>query len=154
MVHNGHLLSLLLSNTPPNSPGLPPAATLNDDKEIVNAIATMRIAPTAHSFQLPSSQTLPRSPPPSLSIETTSATSCPLTPCHTPPPKVPSSQAVIVQFAQEFLDIVKSLITKQGPPPPPAAAAIVKSEELPARALKLEFKTVNKVFVFHVFNAA
>jgi hypothetical protein len=60
---------------------------------------------------------------------------------------------VIAQLAQQFLEILKSLSTKQGPPPPPAAADKVKSEKPPARASKLEFKTVNEVFVFYVFNA-
>jgi chaperone BCS1 len=149
MVHSGHPLSLPPSNTPPNSPGLSPVAILNDDKEIANAITAMRIAPTASPFQAPSSQTPLGSPPPSLSTETTSATSCPPTPCQTPPPKEPSSQAVIVQFAQEFLDIVKSLSTKQGPPtPPPTAADKVESEEPKARASTLEFKKVNEVYVY------
>jgi len=53
-----------------------------------------------------------------------------------------------MQLAQQFLDILKSLSTKQGPPPPPAATDEVKSEESPARASKLEFKTVNEVYVF------
>jgi hypothetical protein len=102
-------------------------------------------------MQMPSSRVPKYTCSPS---EATSTDLCPPTPCQTPPPNESSSQNVIEHLAQQFLEILKSLITKQGPPPPPAAAAIVKSKELPARASKLEFKTVNKVFVFHVFNAA
>jgi hypothetical protein len=51
IVHSGHPLSLPPSNTPLNSPGLPPVATLNNDKEITNVITIIWIAPTASSFQ-------------------------------------------------------------------------------------------------------
>jgi hypothetical protein len=85
--------------------------------------------------------------------EATSTDLRPPTPCQTPLPNESSSQTVIVHLAQQFLEILKSLITNQGLPPP-AAAAIVKSEEPPARASKFEFKTVNKISVFHVFNIA
>ena len=59
------------------------------------------------------------------------------------------SQVEFMQLAQQFLDILKFLNTKQGLPPPPAATDKVKSEESSARASKLEFKTVNEVYVFY-----
>ncbi|PMD60368.1 uncharacterized protein K444DRAFT_642994 [Hyaloscypha bicolor E] len=45
-----------------------------------------------------------------------------------------------------FFDILRSLSTKQEPPSPPAATDKGKSEEPPARASKLEFKTVNEIW--------
>ena len=59
-----------------------------------------------------------------------------------------SPQIVTTEHVQQFFDILQSLSTKQGLPPPPAAIARGGSEEAPARALKLEFKAVNKVYVF------
>jgi hypothetical protein len=79
----------------------------------------------------------------------TSTDLCPPTPCQTPPPNESSSQAVIVQLAQQFLEILKSLSTKQGPPLSPAAVDKVKSEEPPAQASKLESKTISEVYVLN-----
>jgi hypothetical protein len=61
-------MSLLASNTPPNSLGLLPIVILNDKqaREIVNTIATIKIVPTILSSYLPSSKTLLRNPLPSL----------------------------------------------------------------------------------------
>jgi len=59
----------------------------------------------------------------------------------------PLAQVVTAEHVQQFLDILGSLSTKQEPTPPPAAAEKVASEEPPARASKLEFKTVNEVYV-------
>lgn len=72
----------------------------------------------------------------------------PVAPSPTPTSQ-PLSRVKFVQFAQQFLDILKSLSTNEGPPPPSAAADKVKSVEPPARASKLEFKPVNEVFVFY-----
>jgi hypothetical protein len=84
------------------------------------------------------------SPPPHATEIATTASSL------APPTNPPSPQIELVQVAQQFLDILKSLSAAQSPSPPPAAADVVKSEERPARASKLDFKTVNEVFVFHI----
>ena len=144
-------LALAQRTAPPSCPNLSPSkcfVTLSDAQELIKAVMDMKM-PSSHAPKCACSHTPPEDP-----SEATSTDLCPPTPCQTPLPKESSSQAVIVQFAQEFLEILKSLSTKPGPPPPPAAADKVKSEEPPARASKLEFKTVNEVFVFHVFNAA
>jgi hypothetical protein len=49
---------------------------------------------------------------------------------------------------QQFFDILKSLGTKQRPPPPPAATDKVESKEPKVQALTLEFKKVNKVYIY------
>ncbi|CZR66033.1 uncharacterized protein PAC_15933 [Phialocephala subalpina] len=90
-----------------------------------------------------------------MQIASAHATKC--TCSHTPPTSTfcsptfpinqPSSRAVTTDHVQQFLDILKSLSAKEGPPPPPPAAADkVKSEERPARASKLELKTVDEVW--------
>ena len=111
------------------------------------AVMGMRMAPEA-------SRGSPRS---GRSEATTHALKCICS--HTPPSEAtptepcsptanqPSAQVVTTEHAQQFLDILKSLSTSQDSPPPTATDE-VKSEEPPARASKLEFKTVNEVFVF------
>jgi len=65
----------------------------------------------------------------------------------TPPKNQPLAQLLTTEHVEQFLDILKSLGTKQGPLPPPAASDKVESEEPKARASTLEFKKVNEVFV-------
>ncbi|KAI6709035.1 AAA family ATPase [Diplocarpon mali] len=62
------------------------------------------------------------------------------------PTNQPQPQIVTTAHVQQFFDILRSLSTKQEPPPPPASIDKGKSEEPPARASKLEFKTVNEVW--------
>jgi hypothetical protein len=138
-----HLAMAQLTN-PPSSPNLSPSkcfVTLGDVQELVKAVIDMQM-PHGHAPKYTCSYT----PPEDLS-EATSTDLCPPTPYQTPLPNEPSSQAVIVQLAQQFLEILKSLSTKQDPPPP-AATDKAESEEPPARASKLEFKAVNEVYVF------
>ncbi|OAF59670.1 hypothetical protein VC83_03769 [Pseudogymnoascus destructans] len=52
----------------------------------------------------------------------------------------------LLSFAQQFLDIVKSLNSAQSAPAVPAAANDVEAKDPPARASKLEFKAVNEVW--------
>jgi len=66
----------------------------------------------------------------------------------TPPIIQPLPQLVTIEYVQPFLDILKSLGTKQETPPPPAAVAKVESEQLKARGSTLEFKKVNEVYVY------
>jgi hypothetical protein len=66
-----------------------------------------------------------------------------------PPTNQSSSQVVTTEHVQQFFDILRSLNANHGPPPPPAAAEKVESKEPPARASKLDFKTVNEMYVFN-----
>ena len=58
----------------------------------------------------------------------------------------PLAQVVTTEHIQQFLDILKTLSTKKGPPPPPTKPS-GDSGEPKARASRLEFKTVNEVYV-------
>jgi hypothetical protein len=148
MVHYGPPLSLPVSNTPPDSPRRSPVVTLTDEQatEVANAIAAMQIAspaPSSHHFPC---QPPPGSPPPSLATETATAAPGSPTPCHTCSTK--SLSQVAVEFAQQFMDALKSINSKQGPPPPPAKPS-GESGQPKARASRLEFKTVNEVYDFN-----
>ncbi|KAF8540209.1 P-loop containing nucleoside triphosphate hydrolase protein [Trichophaea hybrida] len=78
--------------------------------------------------------------PPEDPSEATSTDLCSPTLCPTFPTDQPLAQTVTTEHVQQFLDILKSLNTKQGPSP--------KSPDLPetAPASRLEFKTVNEVW--------
>ena len=131
-------MSLPASNTPPDSLGLLPIVILNDEqaREIANAIAAIKIAPTIPSSHLPSSENLLRNLPPSL------ATLCSPTPCQTCSTKEPSQ--VAVEFAKQIIEALKSINAKQGPPPPPPVE-LSGAKNTKARASTLEFKTVSEV---------
>ena len=62
------------------------------------------------------------------------------------PANQPLAQVVTTEYVQQFLDILKSLSTQQGPPPPPTKPS-GGSGEPKARDSRLEFKTVNEVYV-------
>ncbi|CAL3963695.1 unnamed protein product [Diplocarpon coronariae] len=66
------------------------------------------------------------------------------------PTNQPQPQIVTTAHVQQFFDILRSLSTKQEPPPPPASIDKGKSEEPPARASKLEFKTVNEEYKYKI----
>jgi hypothetical protein len=122
MIQTGAQMASAKPSTPPSSPNL-------------SSSVDMQMASAA---------------PPENPLEATSTDLCSLTPCHTPPTNESSSQVVTVQFAQQFLDVLKSLSAKQGPPPPgkPSKA----TGDVPsARASRLEFKTVHEVYVFCEF---
>jgi hypothetical protein len=68
-------------------------------------------------------------------------TACLATPCHTSPTNQTSPQIMTSEHVQQFLDILRSLSTTQGPPPPPAKLS-GESGEPKARVSRLEFKTV------------
>jgi len=127
---------LALSNSQSNSPNRAPFVALIDNQ--AEAMAAIQIAPTSSSFHFPSCQTPPRNPPPSLATETTSAAPCSPTPSHKCSTNQSSSQAV-VEVAQQFMEILKSINTKKGPPPSSTPS------DTAARASKLEYKTVNEV---------
>ncbi|KAF8850015.1 P-loop containing nucleoside triphosphate hydrolase protein [Acephala macrosclerotiorum] len=124
--------SSLSSNTPPDSPGQSSVGTLNIEqaKEIADAIAAMKMVPAAPSL-LPSSETPLGNPPPS--------------PSRCPTCSAKSSSQVAMEFAQQLMDALKSIDSKQEPPPPPAKPS-GESVQPKARASKLEFKTVNEVW--------
>jgi hypothetical protein len=67
---------------------------------------------------------------------------------HPTSPNPDCYRSEFLPFAQQFLDIVKSLSSTQSTPAVPAAADEVKAEDPPARVSKLEFKAVNEVLVF------
>ena len=147
MVQCHPLMSLPPTNTPPDNPGQLPVVILNGEQatEMENAIAAMQVTLSVPCSHCSSCQRPPGSPPPS---RTTKPSTCSPTSCLTPPTNQSLLQVEFVQLAQQFLDILKSLGSNQRPPPP-ATVDKTESEEPPARASKLEFKTVNKVFVFH-----
>jgi hypothetical protein len=56
-----------------------------------------------------------------------------------------------MEFAQQLVEVLKSVNAKQEPPPPTkpfSAGHGDKSEEPKARASTLEFKKVNEVYVY------
>jgi hypothetical protein len=148
MVHCSPPLSQPVSNTPPDSPRPLPVVALSDGQatEMANAVAAMQMAPSAPSSHHSSCQPPPGSPPPSLATETAPAAPGSPTPCNTCSAK--SSSQVAVEFAQQFMDALKSINSKQGAPPPPAKPP-GESGQPKARASRLEFKTVNEVYVFN-----
>jgi hypothetical protein len=137
MVHYGPRLSLPVS--PPDSPRPLPVVAWSDDQatEMANAIAAMKMAPTTLSCHFSSSETLLGNPPP--------------TPSPCPNCTTKSSSQVATEFAQQFVEALKSVNAKQEPPPPAkpfSASHEDKSEEPKARASTLEFKKVNEVYVY------
>ena len=114
--------------------------TLPSSLDLSQAIMDMQI-PSGHAPKCMCSHTPPDDP-----SEAASTDLCPPTPCHSFPTHQPSQQIAITEYVQQFLDILQSLSTKQGPPPPPAKPS-GESGELKARASRLEVKTVNEVYV-------
>jgi hypothetical protein len=145
MVQTGPPMSVACPRTPPTSPGLAPAPqafTLNDAQqflEMIKAVIDMQVA-SAPAPKCNCSHTPP---------EVISTSLCSPTPCHTFPTNQPSAQIVTTEHVQQFLDILKSLSTMQGPPPSPTKPS-GESGEPKARASRLEFKTVNELYVFNV----
>ena len=142
-------VSLPPTNTPPDSPGRPHATTLNDEQaiEMANAVAAMKLVPTAQLSDF-SSCPSPRDPPPSLVTETATAAPSSPTLCHTC--LTSSSSQVAREVARQVVEALESLGTNQAPPS--AAAAEVESKEPPAHLSKLglqtstlEFKTVDEL---------
>jgi hypothetical protein len=136
MVCCGPLLSLLVS--PLDSPGPLYVVAWSDDQamEMANAIAAIKMAPTLSSH-FSYSKTLLGNPPPTPS------------PCPNYTTKL--SSQVTIEFAQQLVEVLKSVNTKQEPPPPTkpfSAGHGDKSEEPKARASTLEFKKVNEVYVY------
>jgi len=136
MVCCGPLLSLPVS--PPDSPGPLHVVAWSDDQatEMANAIAAMKMAPTLSSH-FSYSETLLGNPPP--------------TPSPCPNCTTKSSSQVAMEFAQQLVEVLKSVNAKQEPPPPAkpfSAGHGDKSEEPKARASTLEFKKVNEVYVY------
>ena len=149
--------SVAQPTTPPSSPSLPSSehvVTLSNAQEfidMVKAVVAMQIA-SSPAPKCTCSHTFPEN-----RIEATSTDLCLPTPCHTPPTNQTSSQIVTTEHVQQFLDILNSLSTKQGPPQ--KSPCLIKASEgakpdapedtqpgtVPASML--EFKTVNEVYV-------
>lgn len=128
---------------PTSTPVLLPSkgiVTLSDAQELFKAAMDMQMV-SRHASNFTCSHT----PPEGLS-ETTSTDHCSPAPWDKPTNQ-PSRQIVTTEFVQQFLDILKSLSTKQGPPPPPPVVDKVEFEGPKARASTLEFKKVNEMFV-------
>lgn len=136
MVYYGPTLSLPVSL--PDSPRPLPVVGWSDDQamEMAHAIAAMKMTPTTLSSHFSYSETLLGNPPP--------------TPSPCPNCITRSSSQVATEFAQQFVEALKSVNAKQGLPPPakPVSAGHEdKSEEPKARASTLGFKKVNEVYV-------
>jgi hypothetical protein len=125
---------------PPSSPDLSPFNS--DTQELVQAVRGMQMDP-AHAMKCTCSHT-----PPEGASEATPTEPCSPTPGLVFPANQLSVQVVITEYVQQFLDILKSLSPQQGPPPLPAKPSD-ESGEPKARASRLEFKTVNEVYVFN-----
>jgi hypothetical protein len=130
-------LALAQPTTPPSS------------LDLSQAIMDMQI-PSGHAPKCMCSHT-PLDDP----SEAASTDLCPPTPCHSFPTHQLLQQTVTSEHVQQFLDILKSLSTKQGSPPEsPNSVKEAGGKKPDAReqpetppASKLEFKTVNEVYV-------
>jgi hypothetical protein len=146
MIQASPSVALAQPSTPPSSPSLLSSehvVTLSIAQEfldMVKAVVAMQIA-SSPAPKCTCSHTPPEKP-----IEATSIDLCLRTPCHTSPTDQASSQVVTTEHVQQFLDILKSLGTMQGPPPPPTKPSS-ESGEPKGRASRLEFKTINEVYV-------
>jgi hypothetical protein len=85
------------------------------------------------TFPSPHCQPSPGNPPPSLATETATAAS-----------SSQSSTQVAVEFAQQLVEALKSINSEQEPSLPPGKPS---AGEPKARASRLEFKTVDEVYV-------
>jgi hypothetical protein len=143
MIQASPSVALARPSTPPSSPSLPSServVTLSNAQEfieMVKAVVAMQIA------------------------------SSPASKCTCSPTNQTSSQVVTTEHVQQFLDILQSLSTTQGPPPPPAkpsgesgeskagksedlnpaASGDNQPEDAAAAASRLEFKTVDELYV-------
>lgn len=113
--------------------------SLSDAQELFKAVMDMQMT-SGHASNFTCSHTPPEDLP-----ETTSANQYSAAPYFKPTNQL-SRQVVTTEYAQQFLDILKSLSTKQKPPPPPVAVKKVEFEGPKARASTLEFKEVNEVW--------
>jgi hypothetical protein len=130
----------------PNSPSQPLSEqliTLSNAQEFVDMVKAVVAIQIASS---PAPKYTCSHTPPGDPSESSSTDLCLPTPHHTFPTTQPL-HIVTTEHIQQFLDILKSLSTKQGPPPLPAKPS-GKSGKPKARASKLEFKTINKVYIF------
>ena len=132
--------------TPPSSPNpwsAKPFTTSSDGQELIKAVTNMQMDNTRFQ-RCAYSQT-----PPENSSEASPTELCSPTPCHESPTNQISSQIVTYHQVQQFLDIFNKLAIKQEPPPTPFPPIKLSGEsgEPRARASKLEFKTVNEVYV-------
>jgi hypothetical protein len=126
---------------PPSSPNPSPSKcfdTVSDDQELIRAVKDMQMAP-GHATKCACSHT-----PPEDASEATPTEPCSPTPGLAFPANQPLAQ--VTEYVQQVLDILKSLSPQQGPPPLPAKPS-GESGEPKARASRLEFKTVNEVYV-------
>jgi hypothetical protein len=158
---------------PPSSPNLSPSKcfiTSSDAQKLVKSVMDMRMAPEASR----GSQCICSHTPPS---EATPTEPCSPAPGRAFPANQPSAQVVTTEHVQQFLEILKSLSTQQGSPPKspdsvkaaegaktdareqpettpasklefnPAASGDNQPEDAAAAASRLEFKTVDELYV-------
>jgi hypothetical protein len=136
-----------LPSAPPSSPNPLLSKCFNassDAQELVKAVMGMEIA----SGRAPNC-TCSHTPPEDAS-EATPTEPCSPSPGRAFPANQLSAQIVTSEHVQQFLDILKSFSNQQGPPPkPPGAKPDAPKDAQPkmAPASKLEFKTVNEVYV-------
>jgi hypothetical protein len=129
--------------TPPSNPNLALShcfITSSDTQELVESVMDMQMA-SGCAPNRTCSHTPPEDPSEATPIEP-----CSPTPGLAFPANQPSAQIVTTEHVQQFLEIFKSLSTQQGPPPPPPKPS-GESGEPKARASRLEFKTINEVYV-------
>jgi hypothetical protein len=128
---------------PPSSPNSSLSKCFNtssDAQELAKAVMDMEIAPNC---------TCSHTPPEDAS-EATPTEPCSPAPGRAFPANQPSAQVVTTEHVQQFLDILKSLITQQGSPPKsPDSVKAAEGAKTDALASKLEFKTVNEVYVYN-----
>jgi hypothetical protein len=128
---------------PPSSPNPSLSKCFNassDAQGLVKAVMDMEIT----SGRTPNC-TCSHTPPEDAS-EATLTEPCSPAPGRAFPANQPSAQVVTTEHVQQFLEILKSLSTQQGPPPPPTKPS-GESGKPKARASRLEFKTINEVYV-------
>ncbi|CAM6004002.1 unnamed protein product [Sphagnum balticum] len=130
MIQASPLVALVQPSTPPSSPSLPSSGhvvTWSNAQELfdmLKAMVAMQVGSTPAS----------------------KCTACLATSCYTSPTNQTSPQIVTSEHVQQFLDILRSLSTTQGPAPLPAKPS-GESGEPKAPASRLAFKNVNEVYV-------
>jgi hypothetical protein len=130
MIQKGLPSSSARLSTPPNSPDLPPSYpfTLSDVQqfiEMVKAVVAMQNTPTAHAPLCP----------------------CSHLPGESPIPQTPSPPVTLEHLEQLLLKLIQSKDSAEASDEAKPGAKPGDTQPKIARASKLEFKTVNEVYV-------
>jgi hypothetical protein len=132
---------------PPSSPNPSLSKCFNtssDAQELAKAVMDMEIT-SGRAPNCICSHT-----PPEDASEATPIEPCSPAPGRAFPANQPSAQVVTTEYVQQFLDILKSLITQRGSPPKsPDSVKAAEGAKTDALAAKLECKTVNEVYVYN-----